>query len=610
VTSALVVEDLTVRAGQDGPAIVEDVSFTVEAGEILGVVGESGSGKTTLGLAILGYGRDGAVITGGDIRINDRSIVHSRPEDLRRLRGDEVSYMPQDPGSSLNPARRIGAQLREVLELKADRVGPIPARIASAMDEVHLPTAPDFLKRYPHELSGGQQQRVLLALAFLRDPRVVVLDEPTTGLDVTTQARVLETVREMCHHRRSAAVYISHDLDVVADLASQMLVLYGGRVAEHGQSAELFAHPRHRYTAALLASAPALEDRRRLVGIPGQAPRLTDRTPGCRFSPRCAHATAACDTMPAPAAVSSTHTVLCHHPVLEPPALRVNEKHDQGPTESSTSSLAARGVRAAYGSNTVLHGVDLEVQRGECLAIVGESGSGKTTLSQVMSGLHAPSGGAITLVGRELAGRARDRSAADRRAIQYVFQNPHGSLNPRKTIRALLEQPARAFRLRDTDATKWLERVRLGPHVLRQRPRQLSGGERQRVAIARALMTGPDFLICDEITSALDVSIQASVINLLQDLQQETGIGIVFVTHNLPLVSALADRVVVMQHGAIVEEGPTEQVLHAPRTAYTQQLLAAVPGHAGPGRALGDSAENLAHPVSVTTREVSHAAPE
>jgi peptide/nickel transport system ATP-binding protein len=608
VTAALVVEDLTVRAGREGPTIIEGVSFAVEPGEILGVVGESGSGKTTLGLAILGYGRDGAVITGGDIRISDRSIVHARPEELRRLRGAEVSYMPQDPGSSLNPARRIGVQLREVLELQAGRSGSASERIASAMEEVHLPTAPDFLKRYPHELSGGQQQRVLLALAFLRDPRVVVLDEPTTGLDVTTQARVLETIREMCHQRRSAAVYISHDLDVVADLATQMLVLYGGRVAEHGSSSALFEHPRHRYTGALLASAPALDARRRLVGIPGQAPRLTDRGSGCPFAPRCAYSDEACLTFPAATVVSAEHVVHCHHPIVEiaSPPRGVDDVRTAAPAASSTSSLAARGLQAGYGGTTVLRDVDLQVQRGECLAIVGESGSGKTTLSQCLSGLHAPSGGTVTIDARELAARARDRSPADRRAIQYVFQNPNGSLNPRKTIRALLDQPARAFGLTHTDATKWLERVRLGPHVLRQRPRQLSGGERQRVAIARALMTEPDFLICDEITSALDVSIQASVINLLQDLQQETGIGIVFVTHNLPLVSALADRVVVMQHGVIVEEGPTETVMRAPRTTYTQQLLAAVPGHPAADRPAPTPAPSRPE----TIREASHVASE
>jgi peptide/nickel transport system ATP-binding protein len=579
MTSTLIVENLTVRAGHDGPAIVEGLSFTAEPGEILGVVGESGSGKTTLGLAILGYGRDGAVITGGDIRIRGKSLVHASAEEIRQLRGDEVSYMPQDPAASLNPARRIGTQLAEVLELKEGRQarGTFAERIATSMDEVHLPTDPAFLRRYPHELSGGQQQRVLLALAFLRDPSVVVLDEPTTGLDVTTQARVLETVRAMCEHRQTVAIYISHDLDVVADLASRMLVMYGGQVVEHGPSGELFDHPRHRYTSALLASAPDIDQRRTLVGIPGQAPRLSDRAEGCPFAPRCSHADAQCTTKPAATPFSLGHIAYCHHPVPDRADLREESTRRRITPTHDESTLTARGIRANYGHVEVLHGIDVSLRRGECVAIVGESGSGKTTLSQCMSGLHAPTAGSIAIDGTDLPTRAADRTPAQRKAVQYVFQNPYGSLNPRKTIRSLLEQPARAFGL-EADSEHWLERVRLGRHVLNQRPRQLSGGERQRVAIARALTTDPDFLICDEITSALDVSIQASVVNLLQDLQQETGIGILFVTHNLPLVAALADRVVVMQHGEVVEDGPTDQVLDAPQTVYAKQLLTAVPG--------------------------------
>jgi peptide/nickel transport system ATP-binding protein len=580
MTAALEVENLIVRAGKNGPTIVEGLSFTAEPGEILGVVGESGSGKTTLGLAILGYGRDGAVITGGDIRIHGRSMVHSSQNEIRRLRGDAVSYMPQDPGASLNPARHIGTQLTEVLELKEGRRGrrSFARRIAAAMEEVHLPTEAAFLRRYPHELSGGQQQRVLLALAFLRDPSVVVLDEPTTGLDVTTQARVLETVRTMCLHRQTVAIYISHDLDVVSDLASRMLVLYGGQVAEFGATGDLFEHPRHRYTAALLASAPELDRRRPLVGIPGHAPRLADRHAGCAFAPRCSHADDACQVRPEATAFSSAHVAHCHHPVPDRLAVKVMDAGRARATPSTPSStLTAREVRANYGSVEVLHGVDLKVRRGECVAIVGESGSGKTTLSQCLSGLHPLASGAVAVDGQELAPRARDRTAVERQAIQYVFQNPYGALNPRKTVRALLEQPTKAFGL-SNDSEGWLERVRLGRHVLSRRPRQLSGGERQRVAIARALMTDPDFLICDEITSALDFSIQASVINLLQSLQEETGIGIVFVTHNLPLVASLADRVVVMQHGEVVEEGATDEVLDTPTTAYTKQLLSAVPG--------------------------------
>jgi peptide/nickel transport system ATP-binding protein len=585
----LEVQDLTVHAGHGGPPIVEGLDLLVREGEIIGVVGESGSGKSTLGLAILGYGRDGAVITGGDVRIAGRSLVTSKPSEVLRLRGDLVAYVPQDPASSLNPSRRIGAQLREVLDLAGPRPGaPAPAeRIAAGMREVGLPDDATFLRRYPHELSGGQQQRVLLALAFLRDPRVVVLDEPTTGLDVTTQAHVLATVREVCHRRGTAAIYISHDLDVVASSATRVLVLYGGRTAEYADTAELFAAPRHRYTAALLASAPKLDPGARVSGIPGHAPRLSEKPSGCAFRARCSAADDRCAERPPAVQVSPAHVHHCFHPVTGGTASPDHPRAERSArTTTPVSTLAATAVRAAYGHDTVLHGVDLHVRRGECVALVGESGSGKTTLSKCISGLHARSGGTIAIDGHPLAALSTQRSVSERRAIQYVFQNPYGSLNPRRTVRALLEQPGKALGLGGVDARHWLERVNLRSHVLDQRPRQLSGGERQRVAIARALTTQPDFLICDEITSALDVSIQASVVNLLLDLQEETGVGILFVTHNLPLVAALADRVVVMKDGSIAEEGLIEPVLRQPQTAYTRELLDAVPTGAATHRSV------------------------
>lgn len=573
--SVLDVTDLTVRAGATGPTIVEHIDFSLDAGEILGVVGESGSGKTTLGLAILGYGRDGAVITGGDVRISGRSMVHGSPAEISRLRGDLVSYVPQDPASSLNPARRIGTQLREVLQIRRDRNGE--ARIAELLHEMDLPSGRSFLRRYPHELSGGQQQRVLLVLAFLRRPSVVVLDEPTTGLDVTTQARVLSMIRDACQRHGAAAIFVSHDLDVVGTLAHRVLVLYGGRVAERGPTGALFVDPQHRYTAALLHAAPSLEASQQLAGIAGRAPRLSERADGCAFAPRCAASDEKCEKPAPPSELGEGHVAYCHHPVHDTIAAAVPRPRQRPTRLASTSTLVAQGLRAGYGGVEVLHGVDLEVRRGQCVALVGESGSGKTTLSQCLGGLHGPSAGAVLLDGRPLAAIARDRSLDDRRALQYVFQNPYGSLNPRKTVRQLLDQPAAVLGLEASEAEAWIERVQLGPHVLGMRPHQLSGGERQRVAIARALTTNPEFLICDEITSALDVSIQASVITLLQQLQSETGVGLLFVTHNLPLVAAIADDVVVMRAGEVVERGPVVAVVHEPTAAYTKELMDAVP---------------------------------
>lgn len=580
MSSVLVIDDLTVRVGHHGPPIIEGVSVSVDAGEILGIVGESGSGKTTLGLAALGYGRDGATIVDGDIRISGQSIVHGTAAQINRLRGSAIAYVPQDPANALNPARRLGSQLRETIALGGAETRSTTSareRIADTLREMGLPDDDRFLRRYPHELSGGQQQRVLLTLAFLREPDVVVLDEPTTGLDVTTQAQVLDTIRAACRHHGTAAIFVSHDLDVVGALAHRVLVLYGGRVAECGPTRQLFAAPRHQYSAALVAAAPRLTTDQTLVGIPGRAPRLHERSTGCAFAPRCPAADERCDDRPGPTPVAEDHVAFCHHPVSQRPRmLRRAEPAPRRPA-SIGSSLQAVGVRAAYGRVEVLHGIEVEVTRGACVALVGESGSGKTTLSQCVGGLHPPSGGGVFLDGRPLAPLARDRSIDDRRAIQYVFQNPYGSLNPRKTVRQILEQPAAALGTGSFDAHEWLAKVSLGPHVLDQRPQQLSGGERQRVAIARALVTRPEFLICDEITSALDVSIQASVIGLLDDLRCETGVGVLFVTHNLPVVAAIAETVVVMQHGQVVEHGPMHRVLAQPTTSYTRQLLDSVP---------------------------------
>jgi peptide/nickel transport system ATP-binding protein len=591
VSVVLRVEGLTVRAGRDGPAIIEGLSLDVAQGEILGVVGESGSGKTTLGLSLLGYGRDGAVITEGDIRVGEVSMVTASQSELSRHRGSLVSYVPQDPAGALNPVIRIGSQLREVLAL-AD---PPPSKaealdlIRSSLAEMDLPTDPPFLRRYPHELSGGQQQRLLLCLAFLRGPSVVVLDEPTTGLDVTTQAKVLDTVRAACARHGCAAVFVTHDLDVVGSIAHRVLVMYGGRLAEFGETSQIFAAPHHPYTSALLAAAPSLHADDSLVGIPGRAPRLSERPDGCIFAPRCALADERCDTQPELVAVDEGHLVACHRPQTATAVRVPRAVHDETREDSAdTSALRVRGLRAGYSGKEVVHGVDLDIVRGECVAVVGESGSGKTTLSQCIAGLQVPTHGEISLDGRPLARSARDRSVEDRRALQYVFQNPYGSLNPRKTVAHLLSQPCAVLGLPSPDLRHLLEQVQLGAHVLSMRPRQLSGGERQRVAVARALSSSPEFLICDEITSALDVSIQASVVELIQRLQRSTGIGVLFVTHNLPLVGAIADRVVVMQRGLVVEHGSVDSVLRQPSTEYAVQLLDAVPS-----RPAFDSAASL-----------------
>lgn len=578
MTARIAVEELTVRAGPGGPHILDGVSLAVGAGEVVGVVGESGSGKTTLALALLGYARNGATITGGDVLVDGRSVVRASAAEIRQLRGGTVAYVPQDPGTALNPARRIGTQLREVLTMHCPgtRRKEQGRRIGATLREMGLPDDAAFLRRYPHELSGGQQQRVLLTLAFLCEPAAVVLDEPTTALDVTTQARVLATVQEACRRHDTAAILISHDLDVVGTIAHRVVVLYGGRVAEGGHTAELLRSPRHPYTGALVRAVPRLEPDQVLVGIPGRAPRLSERSGGCAFAPRCDRATDVCGTLPGPTLPEPDHVFYCHHP-LDGSADAASSRAATSQRRAGPRTLAVAGARAAHGGREVVHGVDLSVRQGECVAVIGESGSGKTTLSQSVGGLHRLSAGAVLLDGRELARDARDRTVADRRAIQYIFQNPFASLNPRKRVRELLAQPAAALGLEPIDAEHWLERVSLDPRLADHRVSQLSGGERQRIAIARGLTTRPAFLVCDEITSALDVSTQATVVELLHELQCEYDLGLLFVTHNLPLVAAIADSVVVMRHGEVVEAGDLRSLVERPQTPYLTDLLASVP---------------------------------
>ena len=582
---ALVVAGLRVSLRGTDDDIVDDVSFSIQPGEVLGLVGESGSGKTTAGLAILGHTRRGAEISGGSVLVGDRDVLKLGQGERRRLRGSVVSYVPQDPAAALNPALRIGTQLMEVLEAHSFGSGQSERRdrIAEMMREVALPDAPGYLKRYPHELSGGQQQRIGLGMAFACRPRVIVLDEPTTGLDVTTQAHVLGTVRELAALHGTAALYVSHDLAVVGTLAARVAVMYAGRIVELGSAEELFRSAAHPYTRRLVAAIPHLSGRRALVGIPGRAPSPGNRPSGCFFAPRCTFVQAACETaLPDLRMIGDAHSVRCvrAEEVRIQAAPASSRADDLAAAEAGEPVLALRGVHASYGDLTVVHDVNLEVSPRECLALVGESGSGKTTLARSISGLHQQRKGEILLRGTPLALSSRGRPREARRDIQYVFQNPYGSLNPRRTVGQIVRQPLDLFggvANPDRQVDEMLERVALSAGYADRYPDQLSGGERQRVAIARALVSGPSVLICDEVTSALDVSVQAAIVELLAELQRDLGLAMLFVTHNLPLVRSIAGRVAVMSMGRIVELGWVEQVINSPADEYTQRLLADTP---------------------------------
>ena len=572
--------------------VLSGVSFTVEAGEILGLVGESGSGKTTLATALLAHARRGARIVGGRIEVAGQAMLELRGEALRRARGSLIGYVAQDPATALNPALRIGRLLRETLETHQaglDRT-TLRQRINDTLRDVGLPDDEAFLRRFPHQLSGGQQQRVMLALAFVLRPRLIVLDEPTTALDVTTQAHILDTLRRLCKSLGVAAVYVSHDLAVIKDLVDRVMVMYAGRLVEVAGREALFSQPAHPYTRGLLAAIPDVAQRRDLQAIAGQAPAPGQRPGGCAFAPRCSRVRADCAAAePSLRVLQAGQEVACLEPYRQP--LQLIAQSPLGPGAARAQQrplLEINGLNVAY-DRQVLFDVSLQVLTGECLALVGESGSGKTSLARALAGLGENAEGEVCYAGQVLSLEARRREKALRHQIQYIFQNPYRALNPRQTVYETLSAPlAHFFGIKGRAARQRVEavlaRVSLPTSVADLYPHSLSGGERQRVAIARALVCEPALLICDEITSALDVSVQASILALLRQLQAQ-GLTLLFVTHDLGVVRAIADRVLVLKQGRVVEQGAVDEVLDRPQAAYTRTLLENSPTLVSPGTA-------------------------
>jgi len=582
----LAVDRLKVVMAGSQTDVVDDVSFTVGAGEVLGLVGESGSGKTTVALALMGYARRGLTIAGGSVLLDGQEVIGRTAAELRRLRGASVAYVAQDPTSALNPALKVGTQLREIFAAHPGESGAsVEDRIGELLLEVRLDQVSRALDSYPHQLSGGQQQRVMLAMAFACRPKLIVLDEPTTGLDVTTQRHVLDSIRGLCRIYRVGAVYVSHDLAVVADIANTIGVMYAGRLVELGAAARVFRAPGHPYTRGLLRAIPSPTRAHVLEGMEGQPPRPGGRPRGCFFAARCEFAEDACGTaFPARNDLDGTgHWARCIRAaeVCQLPALGELPLREQLPlVEAERPLLRIESLNATYVEKPVLYDVSVEVRPQRCLAVVGESGAGKTTLARCIVGLHSTWSGTIEFDGNGLAHDRRRRPREVIRSLQYVFQNPYTSLNPRKTVGRLVEQPLRElFDLpraeRDRRVVAALEDAALSGEYVNRYPDQLSGGERQRVAIARTLVLEPKLLVCDEVTSALDVSVQAAIVELLHRLKSERGLTLVLITHNLALVRSLADDVVILRDGRVVEQG--QGVLDSPQTDYSAQLLADVP---------------------------------
>lgn len=585
--SASVLEVRGVRVETlSGSAIVEDLSLTLTPGEILAVVGESGSGKTTAALSLLGYARSGARVTAGSIQVHGEELIGRSSADLRRIRGRVISYVPQDPATALNPSMRIGDQINAVLRSHLSGED-LDARTQEVLSQVGLPNDKAFRRRFPHQLSGGQQQRVAIAVALACRPAVVVFDEPTTALDVVTQRTVLDEIRRLRDELGIAMVYVSHDLAVVASIADRIGVFYAGRLVELAPTAQLLGEPLHPYTRALLAAVPEHAEPRQLRGIPGSAPSLDQRPQACAYAPRCPLATdRSRQQRPELQEVRPGHFAACHEvhrtqavPVQLPPAvLRAGDR--------SQPLLDVQDLSATYPSRegpvTVCHSLSFRIPAGTSLAVVGESGSGKTTLARCIAGLHRRNFGEVRFAGEDLVPLAERRTQEQRRRIQMVFQNPYASLNPAHSVGDSVARAAVVLRGLRGDAARseargMLERVRLSAGTLDRYPGELSGGERQRVAIARALIAQPDLLICDEITSALDVSVQAAVIELLESLRADLRLSLLFISHDLAVVSTVADSVIVLEHGHIREEGDVRTVLAAPQDDYTRRLIAAVP---------------------------------
>lgn len=569
-----------------GPRILNNVTLSIAPGEIVGIVGESGAGKSSLGLALLAYFQAGIVCSSGTLEVGDERFNLADPAmDGRTLRGRDVAYVPQEPGVSLNPSTRIGdaiARLRREHGLPAgDSV------VSGLLDLVHLPATPDFRARYPHQLSGGQQQRLCLALGIACDPKIMVLDEITTGLDVVTQSAILAEVASLADSKSIGMAYVTHDLAVVANLAHRIAVMYAGEIVEVGTTRDILTRPRHPYTKALIEAAPS-HDRPSIVKpLRGVAPDLGHRPEGCSFADRCDLADDLCrGAHPDLVELDAQHQVRCFHHSMVQPVEPATPRDLMAGAQSELPVLEVRRLVASHktraGRLTVARGISFEILPGECVALVGESGSGKTTIARSIVGLHRPDSGSVMLHGAEVPHRIRDRSLDERRQLQFIFQNPRASLNPHHRIGNILERPLSLLRgLRGPElqgkVEALLDEVRLPRATSLKFPRELSGGERQRVGIARALAADPAVLVCDEVTSALDVSVQAAVLELLRALSIERGLGVLMITHDLGVVASIAHRVLVLKQGEICETGPVGDVLSNPTHEYTQTLLAAAP---------------------------------
>ena len=573
--------------------VLRGISFSIGPGESFGLVGESGCGKSTAAMAAMRYLADNGRISSGSITVDGKDLVGLSESGLRDLRARTVSMVYQDPTRALNPSLRVGRQVSEVFEIGGASKSEASDRAEAALRGVQIADPGSVLRRYPHQLSGGMAQRVVIAMALAASPKLLVLDEPTTALDATVEAEVLDLVAALRVETRTAVLFISHDLGVIAKMCDRVGVLYAGSMVEEGTAREVFDNPRHPYTVGLVRCIPRRGQRKdhgRLDTIPGFLPPPGANLPGCVFVDRCAIARDRCGTDPPPAYhIGDGRSSRCHYHEEAPSLPRQTPSDVLMPPVSHEGAPILRAVNVAKTFRQAGHdvhalaGVSADLWPGETLGLVGESGSGKTTFARVVLGMTAPdTGGSLELDGSVLAVDVGKRSDDDVRALQIVFQNPDSALNRSHTVRRLV---GRALsRLAGLSGAKREERlreltdsVRLQERYLGVRPAALSGGLKQRVANARAFAGDPRIVVCDEPTSALDVSVQAAILNLLADLQREKRTSYLFISHDLGVVRYLSDRIAVLYLGRLMEIGPAEQVFAAPHHPYTEALLSAIP---------------------------------
>ncbi|MDZ4764743.1 MAG: ABC transporter ATP-binding protein [Chloroflexota bacterium] len=595
-------ERLTIDYRADGRWLnaVCETDLQIAPGEIHGLVGESGSGKSTLALGMMRYLAANARASG---RVSfDGSDLLTKPDDaMQRIWGKQIALVPQDALASLNPSQRIGDQIAEVARLHDGLSASEANTLAVEMlRRVRFSEPEDAARRYPHQLSGGMQQRASIAMALIARPRLLILDEPTTSLDVTTEAAIIDLIRDLIRDTQAAALFVTHNLGIVAQLCDRMTVLYAGEIMASGAVADLFARPLHPYTIQLLASLPRPTHgtETRLPTIEGVAPSPTNRPTGCVFAPRCPAAIAICGTKPPVEALDGGRLIKCHRwreiaagtltleaPPIQP--IRANDAPTAGytlTTRDLRKTFARRGMFQRRARLVAVDDVSLQVRARSTLGLVGESGSGKTTAARLIAGLEMADAGTMELLDVPLANGARARPVETLQRLQMIFQNPNDSLNPYRSVGATLQRAI--YRLSTAKLSSaeinarvmmLLESVRLPANYADRYPSELSGGEKQRVAIARAFAADPALVVADEPTSALDASVQSAVLNLLKDLRAERGVSYLFISHDLNAVAYLADWIAVMYRGEIVEEGDVEQVYNPPSHPYTEALLSAIP---------------------------------